>query len=301
MQTNHKWEFPEIPDFNSQQYGSLIDILTNGTCIFLGAGTSNLAGLKSWHSLKVAMIDYFWQKRQDISTEKRMTFDLSFCQSLQKHADPVEAFDYLYSICSEMFISGIREIFENDERHISNTIYQKLSKLNNGNNFFVTTNFDMGFQKYLGINDDNVSIYPVLSNPPRSLNYLHGRIDLPHTWIFTTEQYNSGYMEKGSGAPCKDFLMEIFRKCSVVFVGYGLREKEITQAISQTDKRKEHYWLEPFSRNRQDSLVIRGTSLRENYNITLVPYSVDRLGYEAVYEVIDAMHKTISKKARGDV
>ena len=188
----------------------------------------------------------------------------------------------------------MKDIFNSDERNVSNEVYQTINKLNNnGKNFFVTTNIDKGLQKYLGMTDAKVAIYPKFSNPPKFINYLHGRIDLENSWILTSGQYNQGYYY--DNVPCMSFLTQIFESYSVLFIGYGLREKQIQEAISKTGKRKTHYWLEGWKRNTQDDLEIRRTNLKENYNITLISYSVDKNDFDELYEVVDLLYREMIK------
>lgn len=286
----------EIPDFNSSQYEGLIDTLQKGTCLFIGAGVSKLAGFKTWDELRTKMVEYYWTEKDKIPFFKREKFDRSFCENLKKHENIIEAFDYLYNIDKDLFISGIKGIFEVDERHISNKVYELLKKLDNGKNFIVTTNIDKSLQKYWEIPDDRISISPIFTNPPKYINYLHGRIDFEETWILTQAQYNEGYSFKDN--PCMNFLAHIFESYNVLFIGYGLREDEIMQAILKTGKRKLHYWLEPYSRNKRDFLEIRGTNLRENYNIMFIPYSIDKDDYEGLYNAIDLLSMAMTKKGR---
>ena len=66
-------------------------------------------------------------------------------------------------------------------------------------------------------------------------------------------------------------------------------------AISKTDKKRQHYWVQPISRKNLDYLKIRSTSLKDTYNITVVPYSIDDSGHTAIYDVIESMIKMIKK------
>ncbi|MEW6068785.1 MAG: SIR2 family protein [Nitrospirota bacterium] len=283
----------EVPYFNAPEYENLILSLLHGTCIFIGAGVSKLAGYKLWAELRNAMIDYFWSKRDGLSFQNRSIFDYSMCESLKNHKDIIETFDYLYSADKNLFNAGIKETFYSDEKVVTNKIYEPLNKLNNNKNFFVTTNIDRGLQKYLGLPDESISINPIFENPPKLITYLHGRIDREDTWIFTTAQYSKGY--SGENAPCMNYIKNIFDNFNVLFIGYGLREPEITQAISLTNKRKTHYWLEGSRRNTEDYLKIRSTTLKENFNIKLIPYCIDDKGDELLCDVIDSLYKTISK------
>lgn len=283
----------DVPNFDASQYENLILSLLQGTCIFIGAGVSKLAGYKLWDELKNAMIDYFWSKRDCLPFQNRSTLDYSMCESLKNHKDIIETFDYLYSADKNLFSTGIKEIFYSDEKGVTNKIYEVLNKMNNNKNFFITTNIDRGLQKYLGLPDESVSINPMFGNPPKLISFLHGRIDMEDTWIFTTAQYSKGYI--GENAPCMNYLKNIFDNFNVLFIGYGLREAEITQAISLTNKRKTHYWLEGSRRNTEDYLKIRSTTLKENFNIKLIPYCIDDKGDKLLYDVIDSLYKKISK------
>lgn len=287
----------EIPDFSNSQYENLILSMLNGTCIFVGAGISKLAGYKLWNELRDSLVNYFWDRRDTLSylCSKNGILDYSRCQSLKNHENIIEAFDYLHSIDKGLFTSGIKDIFSSDDKKINNEIYQFLKKLDNGKNFFITTNIDKGFQKYLGLTDKDVSIYPNFCNPPKFITYLHGRIDKRDTWIFTSAQYIKGYE---GDAPCMNYLKNIFNDHSVLFIGYGLREEEIRRAISLTDKTKTHYWLEGCFRGNIDYLKIRSITLKENFNIYLIPYYIDNKGFKLVCDVIDSLYKKISGKER---
>ena len=276
-----------IPDFNLPKYENLILSLQKGTCIFTGAGISKLGGFKLWEELKNEMVDYFWRNKGILPFKKRRNLDLSLCENLKKHGDIIETFDYLYLLDNSLFISGIKHIFYGAK--VSNKVYQILNKLNNGKSFFVTTNIDDGFQKYMGITDGKVSIHPNFHNPPKVISYLHGKIDLEDTWILTRSQYNKGYVE--APPACLNFLVDIFQNYSVLFMGYGLREDDIKRAISLTNRRKTHYWIEGSKRNVEDYLKIRSTTLKDIYNIILIPYYIDVEGQELLYEVINSLYK----------
>ena len=285
----------DIPDFGSEEYENLVNVLNKGTCVFFGAGVSKLAGYCLWEELRVRIVDYFWDNKNKILGANRMLFDLSLSKNLKNHTDTIEAFDYLYFLDKSLFYSGIKSIFYRDERNSSSKVYHELKKLNNGKNFFITTNIDTGFEKYLGITEEQIAIFPSLNYMQIPLlTYLHGRIDKEDSWIFTREQYNRGYI--GNGMPCMNFLKNIFDNFSVLFIGYGLMDFEIKQAISLTKQRKEHYWLEASSRNEEDNLNIRGATLKKNYNIKLITYSVDNHGHDIALNVLNSLYSEIERR-----
>jgi len=303
----------KIFDFNPKQHENLISTLLNGTCIFIGAGVSKLAGYPLWKELKARMVDYFWSHKDKIPLDKRNNLDLSMCESLKNHDNNIEIFDYLYSVENNLFISGVKYIFNSAEKQSNNRIFEALNKLNNSKNFFVTTNIDRGLEQYLGISSgleqylgiskDDIYINPKFNVQPKLITYLHGRVDDSETWIFTTAQYSEGY--NSDNAPCIKYLKDIFEKYNVLFIGYGLEEKEILRAIQLTNERKIlnerkiHYWLEASRRKNSDFLKIRSTNLKYNYNIDLIPYDIDQNGYESLYDVISTLYKAMCEKEGG--
>lgn len=287
-------QFDKIPNFYSPVYEHLFNVLRKGACIFFGAGISKIAGYSLWEELKVKMVDYFWANRNLLEGENERIFDYSFCQNLKRHEHIIETFDNLYMLNRDLYISGIKSIFDSDEKNTNDLIFKLLFNVNSGNSFYITTNIDKGFQNCTKIGNHNVSIYPSFSNPPKLINYIHGRIDYEITWVFTRKKYIEGYSSDNS--PCMAFLRQIFDNFSVVFFGYGLREEEIMMAMAKTNKKRQHYWIEPISRSKFDYLKIRSTSLKENLNITLIPYSIEALGHKAIIKVIESLNK--AKKER---
>ncbi len=285
-----------MPDFNDEKYRELLYALSKGLCIFYGAGVSKLAGYKTWEELRKEMISYFWKNKDALPNEKKKKFDRTILDNLSKHPKIIETFDYLYYTDKNLFTSGIKKIFKEDEEKSSNEIFEILNKIRQGNTFYVTTNIDKGLQNYLGLKENMVSIFPNLSNPPSIINYLHGKIDKEDTWVFTTDQYNKGYSSDKS--PCKEFLTKLFEDYNVLFIGYGLNEDDITRTISSTQKRKSHWWLEGVYRGNQDSIEIKSTKLRENYNIKLIPYSIEYDEYSVLKDVLNKLYLAIINKIR---
>lgn len=282
---------PEIPDFNSAEYDDLIDNLNDGACVFFGAGLSKLSGYKLWSELKKKMINRFWKRRK----ENRLTdkINYSLIRYLISFEDEIEVMTYLYNVDKNIFVEEITTIFHEDQKRATDTAYNYLNRLNNGKNIFVTTNIDMGFQKYLGLDDKSVAIAPHFINPPKRINYLHGRLDKEKTWIFTEAQYHDHYF--GENPLCMNFIKYIFENFSVVFIGYGLRDNEILTGLRSCNKKRRHYWLESSYRHKEDYLKIRSTNLRE-VNIRLIPYLIDTDGEELLFTVLDRMYKVLAVK-----
>ncbi len=115
-----------IPNFNKPDYIELIDSLKKGTCIFIGAGISKLAGYKLWKELSDEMVEAYWKARK---------IDYSTKCILSKNENCIENMDYLF-FCDETFFREIiTKIFKNVKEKM--TMYEKIKILCNitKNNF----------------------------------------------------------------------------------------------------------------------------------------------------------------------
>ena len=93
-----------------------------------------------------------------------------------------------------------------------------------------------------------------------------------------------------------NFIKDILENYTVLFIGYGLRDKEILDAVGLTKKRRNHYWLESSYRGKKDYLEVRSTILKNNYNINLVPYMIDDHGPGLLNSVLTDIYKELAKR-----
>jgi hypothetical protein len=295
---------PEIPDFSDPKYSVLIDSLINGTCIFIGAGVSKLAGYKLWKELANEMITIFWNNRKNliIHSQKEQKLNYSTYELLKSHEDSIEVMEYLSCLDNALFTKAIKEIFETTTENPA--IFKAFSPLaQRTRNFFIQTNIDGGLQRHLNISPEKISINPYFGAPlaPKKLSYIHGYIDDAKSWIFTRGQYNRNYLDLNS--PIMKFLEPIFRTNNVLFVGYSLRDFEILQAISRArllvnqKDHKKHFLLEPFYGNKETLLQIKEVNYQNNYGITIIPYNIEKNDYNILLEVLGALNKVIIQKS----
>lgn len=282
-------QIPEIPDFGRPEYEELIGGLQNGMCIFVGAGVSKLAGYRLWKELAKDLVEEFWKKETIIHSEM---------ESLNKSADeePIKVIDFLFSVNKDFFHAKLAEIFENDKKSEKREVYVTLRRFAQvAENLFIQTNIDTGLQRSLGIRDSDVQINPSLMVPPKRLSYLHGRIDRKSSWVLTTRQYDRDYLKNGNST--MKFLIDIFKSYRVLFIGYSLRDPEIQFALRKArldGSIKGHYLLEAFNVNRTTDMVIQATNFRENFNIELIPYNIEKKGYELLMNVLNELNKMLS-------
>lgn len=286
------------PDFTGPEYRELIDALKAGTYIFLGAGISKLAGYPLWKELSDNMVKKYWDNRENLKDQE---FKYSHIEWLLKETNSIDVMDYLNAISPELFQQTIKEELGIDAP--KKYIYQRMQVLFNSANKFITPNIDRGLETNLEIEERDIGINPTLRVTAK-LNYIHGRIDQPENWIFTRKNYSQNYLTESSKV--MEYLVRIFKTSNVVFMGYSLRDFEILQAVSKSildaegdsGKIKKHYLFESFTENSRQFLGIKEKIYKTNYNIQLVPYSIDKEGFEAFFLVLERLEYALREKQR---
>ncbi len=283
-----------IPQFNPYEHQEIISALVNGTCIFLGAGVSKLAGYPLWYELKNSLIMEFWNQREQIEDWK-VRFNFNIKEALEKK-DNIESISYLYNISKDLFKNILQKIFEKCKKESTPEIYQEFSNLalaNNTQNFIIQTNIDKGLEETLGIQDTQIAINPNFGIK-KKLTYIHGRVDKPESWVFTQKNYNDAYLEKNSNL--MDFLENIFINYNVIFFGCSLTDTEILQTIARANNNgstKKHFSFESVTIDCKSKFMIKKTNLSNTYNISLIPYFIDYNGYEHLSDVLKSLSDVV--------
>lgn len=283
-------------NFSDPKYEELLTALISGTCIFIGAGISKLCGYKLWDELAKGMVEEYWKRRNEIP-DSESKYNFSIRTYLSSSNSPIEVMDYLFSLEQNLFFS----ILENNFAGINERadIYTKFSPLVQiRNNFFVQTNIDLSFQRNLNIGVDNVAVNPSFTEPPKKMNYIHGKIGIKESFVFTRRQYDDNYLNENSAI--MRFLIPIFKSYNVVFFGYSLRDFEILQAISKSrmnaSSYKTHYLFEPVYGYKLTEFNINKTNVKNNFGIEMIPYNIEKGGYELLLEVLDKLNSSTTRK-----
>lgn len=125
----------------------------------------------------------------------------------------------------------------------------------------------------------------------KNIYHLHGELDYIENTIFTTEDYIKHYFQNSD---LRNFLKEIFEDYTVIFVGYGLEEFPILEAVIK-DTGKTHYALMPTYLNEMNVFKIK-EEYYDKLNISLFPYYIDFKGYGRLYEVLKHWEEDITKE-----
>ena len=198
---------------NAAQSGELV--------IFVGAGISRLIKCPSWNDLANQVLEQLAPNGIDY-------YDLSQIGSI---ADPKKR------LSLALIVAGEKQI-EIDYSTIFRVRLEKdnvYSYLNSFNSSFVTTNYD----KYLRPDsrktdlENNWRLYRleqllgVNLDKNGNVMHLHGCVDDPATMVITTKDYLDHY----SSIEVQDFLTYLFKKKTVLFLGYGLEETEVLEYV----------------------------------------------------------------------
>jgi hypothetical protein len=235
----------------------------------------------------------------------------------------------LLSICRSIYKknnvepSSMKSLLKGDEKLIKKfTIYEDLYDFNV---IYITTNYDNYFdeviqrpinKKEVVLNSkvdsknhideekqkgkiiyrkEDILISNLINN---SLIHFHGSVNDEKNVVMTIVDYMKHYEHNSEPAI---FLKEIFTKYIVLFIGYGLEEYEIIEfLISKSSKGKNemrHFMLYPmFEKNK--NLLIFYQGYYGDLGIQLIPYPIDKNGYEQLVIVINKWAKQIGPISR---
>jgi len=199
----------------------------NGELIlFIGAGVSMLLKLPSWDDLANKALD-----------ELRKMKYLNYSEIDQlKQLNPKKKLSVAYLIANKYGVmldlrKHLTSKIEGD------SIYKAINDIGCP---CVTTNYDELLKPHFTETKDGSTtaapivriterdkLFPKVLNEPGTVVHLHGAISQPETMILTTKQYLEHYDHEN----VQEFLRELFKKKTILFLGYGLEEAEILEYI----------------------------------------------------------------------
>ncbi len=244
-----------------------------------------LVDLPSWSGLA-------WKALEDLR-QKGYT-DYSELEQL-KDLDPKKLLSIANNIASENGTElDFKEYLAHDISDIG--IYKYLNRIGC---VCVTTNYDELLSPRFQIKTDpSVTSYTVTRiskkeefhagrlNDPGTVIHLHGSVSEPGTMILTTDEYLKHY----DYDTVQNFLVELFRKKTVLFMGYGLDEAEILEHILRRAEvkrieEKKRFALQGFFKS-QDQLYRRLYDYYKNtFGIHLIGYIRDYKDYAQLEDI----------------
>ena len=277
---------PSIPDLPSELY---VAHLQEKLAIFIGAGVSRLAGCESWEVLAANLlsicrekkiINYYEEERiKNFSDNKRkitIAKELLFNNGFEK--------DFY-----KCFKKSLK--FNQD---ISFPFFTNITKLGD---IFITTNADKCFESI--IPDTNTKKdwnYESIKPEKNHLYHIHGHQCNYKSLVFTASEYHKRYTDSSF----IEFLKDVFKKYTVLFIGYGLAEFELLDYIMKNSPLRDkeipdHYILQAYNSFERKISECDALYYKE-LNVNLVSFSKDENGYKQLIDIINNWANRISDK-----
>jgi hypothetical protein len=131
-------------------------------------------------------------------------------------------------------------------------------------------------------------------NTPGTVVHLHGSVSKPETMVVTTKQYLEHYDHE----TVQYFLGELFRKKTVLFIGYRLEEAEILEHILRRggvkDSRvKKRFLLQGFFRSQDPLYKMLHEYYTRSFGVHLIGFLRDHNDYNQLEEIAKAWSEQI--------
>jgi hypothetical protein len=275
---------PDVPPEveNAAQSGELV--------VFVGAGVSRLINCPSWDSLADAVLQQLVP----------VGIDYHELSQIKTIADPKKRLSIAKIVAQKKNIRiDYPSIFRVSPE--PNNVY---SYLNSFNCSFVTTNYE----KYLSPESRKTDPEEAWRFYKREqflrLNldgsgnvvHIHGCVDDPDSMVITTRDYLEHYSSK----EVQEFLIYLFEKKTILFLGYGLEEIEVLEYIlrrggagrtpAQPTRR---YMLQGFFNADMDLYELLHDYYFESFATLLIGFPKDYKNYAQQIEILAAWSKKL--------
>jgi hypothetical protein len=241
---------------------------------FIGAGVSKLAGYPLWKDLvEELMKDFMNSDKLIISVQKPLI------EKLYKDEKLTEALQVMKQSDKILYQDKITSIFKKCEQNPNKNvkIFEVIANFAKYNVKLITTNIDMELEnalksKYKYFTDSDIGIVTLGNNlTDKVLYYLHGRIDLPESWVLTEDDYATFYYDSDK-RHCDKFLEWLFKNIEVlVIIGFSLKDYEIRKKLLAKAKNIEIFWFYRNIEGEKSNLVDYLMGIAD-LNIKIIPY-----------------------------
>jgi hypothetical protein len=256
--------------------------------LFVGAGASMLLDLPSWAGLATAAFE-----------ELRKKGLLNYSQIDQlKALDPKKQLSIAYLIAEgNSFNLDLGNYLTGKSE--GDGIYKAINDIGCP---CVTTNYDeLIAPRFLEHKDGSATAAPIvriskrdkfyakLLNEPGTVVHLHGAISKPQTMIVTTKEYLEHYDHEN----VQEFLSELFKKKTILFIGYGLDEAEILEhilrrgSVKATEDRR-RFALQGFFRSQQPLYENLHNYYEKSFGVHILGFIRDHEDYRCLEKIVKA-------------
>lgn len=268
--------------------------------IFIGAGASQIIGCSSWSDLSNNLI-----KRCLNTKDKNDNPCINY-----KNADIISKLNdnkKIITICHKILMdNSLKAVFE-DEFNKSLKADSDLLRTKNIYNeiwglhgVFITTNADDHFHNKFIDSQRHYKVEEFVPSKTKNLinqlYQIHGFKDDVNSLVFTVPQYINRYRDERF----TNFLEQIFKNYTVLFIGYGLSEFELLDIlISKFDTKVKlselnKFMLQGYFRDDIDRLKF-DQYYYNSMGIKVLGYEKDDNGKDQLYNVIKFWNEEVNK------
>lgn len=269
---------------------------TKTLAVFVGAGVSRLIGCKGWDDLARNLVKRCAAIKRATNGSSYLNFRET--EILARYTDHKKTITICYDImkdneCEDDFFKELVKSFKpDDECSAYRDIYVQLYGLRG---LFITTNADAHFDVLFNPSRIVYTSFDPDDIDPTKLYHIHGSICDKESLVFTVRDYINRYRDD----KFKEFLVRIFDRYTVLFVGYGMNEFELLDFIvtkygSASAKELKHFILRPFYSGEETALKFE-QSYYNNMGVSVIPFRKDENGYNQLYEVIKDWNSKLNK------
>lgn len=272
---------PEIE--NAAQSGELV--------IFVGAGISRLINCPSWDGFADQVLDQLVPAGIDY-------YELSQIKSI---SDPKKRLSIAKIVAQKKSITiDYDSIFEIKLK--PDNVY---GYLNDFNSSFVTTNYEKYLRPCSRENEPEVNwrfykreqLLGVNLDRNGNVVHLHGCLDDPDKMVITTREYLDHYS-------CKEvevFLKDLFKRKTVLFLGYGLDEIEVLEYIlrrgdassKKEGERVRRFILQGFFNAEMALFELLQAYYQDSFATRLIGFPKDYNNYDHQVEILASWSKKL--------
>lgn len=272
---------PEL-EYKPQLLPNIKDAAINGELVlFIGAGVSRLSGLPSWERLADKVLE-------DLISQDRMNYSE---MNQLKDLNPKEKLSI-----AEIINNGEPLDFRNHllKPEKETPIYDYINDIGC---VYVTTNYDTLLSPNLKTSNDNISkkfnpkrisnrkeFYPRYLNDLGTVIHLHGSIEDKDSMVVTTKDYFEHY----GSTEVQILLEDLFKRKTVLFIGYGLNENEILEYllnkgnVTKLDNAAiphKRFALQPYFENEESLFIKLHKYYSDTFKLQLIGYIRDERDY----------------------
>jgi len=287
-----------VPD-SSKIPNSILDAKRNGKLtIFVGAGYPKPFGCWGWDELAEGFIKRCGEAKilnarqrkhySDLIKERGARSVISVCYNALINADRKDDIDSLLKESCEVEQSEIDSLKE---------VYSKLRQLGD---YFITTNYDQHFDVFFRKEDivykASEFYKPIKEEYELSrekIYHIHGSLIESESIVLTATHY----VERYNNLNYRAFLESIFRKYNVLFIGYGLRETDLSNILLKLKSEgccNSHFILKHYFSTEIDTHSF-DLSEYNDLNVQIIPYIGDEKYFRALYDIVESWVNSINE------